>query len=362
MTKHRFANFDTIRLAAAGSVIFSHAFLIADGHDRNEPFVRLTGAIIGIHGVFVFLIISGFLVTQSLRNSSSLRHFAWKRFLRIYPALAICAMVCAFLIAPFYSDLLFSSYLLSLFGVKYVAKVLLLYDVYEIRSVRFYDQEVQRLGYSVNGSLWTIASELYCYMILIFFAALELVSLPVLLFGLFMGTALLALSLVVNLPVSNLTINLIYTLPSFCAGVGMYFINAKFGLSGRIALGCVVGLLLFAPSGYLLVVSPILSAYPVVYLGMAASIPLGKATRFGDLSYGTYLYGWPVTQVVRSVAGPALSGWGLFLTSLPFAMACGFLSWHFVEKHALALKDLIRRSPDTLGGLREFDEKFGHIK
>src|SRR4051812_33589333 len=92
---HRLGNFDTIRLVAAASVIFSHAFLIADGHDKNEPFVRLTGSIIGIHGVFIFLIISGFLVTQSLKTSSSLRHFAWKRSLRIYPALALCAIVSA---------------------------------------------------------------------------------------------------------------------------------------------------------------------------------------------------------------------------------------------------------------------------
>jgi peptidoglycan/LPS O-acetylase OafA/YrhL len=63
MAAPRFRNFDTIRLVAAASVIFSHAFLICDGHDGNEPFVRLTGHIIGIHGVFAFLIISGFLVT-----------------------------------------------------------------------------------------------------------------------------------------------------------------------------------------------------------------------------------------------------------------------------------------------------------
>ena len=40
----RFRNFDTIRLVAAASVIFSHAFLIAEGHEKNEPFVRATGS------------------------------------------------------------------------------------------------------------------------------------------------------------------------------------------------------------------------------------------------------------------------------------------------------------------------------
>jgi peptidoglycan/LPS O-acetylase OafA/YrhL len=205
---HRFTNFDTIRLIAAASVIFSHAFLIADGNEKNEPFERFTGAIIGIHGVFVFLIISGFLVTQSLKNSFSLRHFAWKRLLRIYPALAACAIVSAFAIAPFFSELSLREYLWSFSGMKYVVKVLLLYDVYEIHSVKFYDQEIQHLGYSVNGSLWTIASELYCYLILFFLAALDLVKIRIALFGLFTGSVLLALSLAVNLPVSYRTISL----------------------------------------------------------------------------------------------------------------------------------------------------------
>ena len=336
---NRFGNLDTIRLIAAASVIFSHAFLIADGHEDNEPFVRLTGAIIGIHGVFVFLIISGFLVTRSLKNSTSLRHFAWKRFLRIYPALAICAIVSAFLIAPFFTELSLRGYLTSLLGVKYVAKVLLLYGWYEIPSVQFYDQAIQRLGYGINGSLWTIVSEIYCYLILLFLAALELISIPIALSGLFAGSVLLAVSLAVKLPFSDLTINLLYTFPSFCAGVAVYFIHTRFWLSRSIALGCVVGLLLSAPTGHFMVVSPILAAYPIIYLGMSKAVSLGNATKFGDLSYGTYLYGWPVEQIVRAVAGTILSGPGLFLISLPLAVACGWLSWHLVEKHALALKD-----------------------
>jgi peptidoglycan/LPS O-acetylase OafA/YrhL len=231
--------------------------------------------------------------------------------------------------------------------VKYVAKVLLLYDVYEIPSVQFYDQESQHLGYVVNGSLWTVSMEIYCYLILFFLAALELVSIHIALLGLFAGSVLLALSLVVTLPISDTTVNLFYTVPSFCAGVAMYFIHAKFGLSGRIALGCVIGLVLFAPTGHLMVVSPILAAYSVIYLGMLPSTPLGNATRFGDLSYGTYLYGWPVTQVVRSVLGTSLSGWGLFLLSLPLSLGCGWLSWHLVEKHALALKAVTWRSSES---------------
>jgi peptidoglycan/LPS O-acetylase OafA/YrhL len=63
----RYPNFDVIRLVAASSVIFSHAFLISEGTDENEPLVRLLGDhnITGIYGVFVFFTISGLLVTKT---------------------------------------------------------------------------------------------------------------------------------------------------------------------------------------------------------------------------------------------------------------------------------------------------------
>jgi peptidoglycan/LPS O-acetylase OafA/YrhL len=219
MAASRFRNFDTIRLVAAASVIFSHAFLISDGHEGNEPFVRLTGDIIGIDGVFVFLIISGFLVTQSLYASASLLSFAWKRFLRIYPALAVCATVSAFIIAPFFSELSCREYLQSLLGLKYVAKVLLLYNTSGIPTVRFYDHEVQWLGYHINGSLWTIASEIYCYMILFALGVLNLVSIPIGLIGLIAGSASLEGSLLFPQSFSDTAANLFYTVPSFAAGI-----------------------------------------------------------------------------------------------------------------------------------------------
>jgi peptidoglycan/LPS O-acetylase OafA/YrhL len=341
MTKNfRFTNFDVIRLVAAASVIFSHAFLISDGTDRNEPVLRLTGNILGIYGVFVFLIISGFLVTNSLRNSVSLRDFAWKRFLRVFPALGVCALVSAFLISPFFSEIGAREYLSSLYGPKYIIKVMSLYDVTEIPTVRLYEQDLHRLCYIINGSLWTIASEIYCYLILWIMAVFSLVSLPLALRGLILGSSLLALSLDGKFFISHAVLNLLYTLPSFCAGVAMYFIHFRFGISRNIALLCLLGLGLAVPTGYLIILFPLLAAYPITFLGLSESIHLGRVTRFGDLSYGTYLYGWPVEQIVRSVMGTSASAWMLFLISIPLASTCGWLSWHLVEKHALTLKKL----------------------
>jgi peptidoglycan/LPS O-acetylase OafA/YrhL len=345
--RSRFENFDVIRLIAAASVIFSHAFLISDGNDKKEPFVQLTGNILGIYGVFVFLIISGFLVTNSLNTSISLQHFAWKRFLRIFPALCVCALVSALLIGPFFSELGVREYVSSWLGPKYIAKVMLLFDVIKIPTVQFYANDEKGLCFIINGSLWTIASEVYCYIILFLFAVVGLVSLPLALLGLIIGSAMLEISLSRQFLGNQVALNLLYTLPSFCAGVAMYFIHARFGLSRNIALSCLVGLGLIAPTGQLIILFPLLAAYPLTYLSLSNSIRLGKATKFGDLSYGTYLYGWPVEQIVRSVVGTSLSGWAFFLISFPLAASCGWLSWHLVEKHALALKKwgLARRPP-----------------
>jgi peptidoglycan/LPS O-acetylase OafA/YrhL len=61
------------------------------------------------------------------------------------------------------------------------------------------------------------------------------------------------------------------------------------------------------------------------------------AARFGDLSYGLYIYGWPVEQTVLYLR-PDASWLELFLLAYPATAAVAFLSWHLVEKRALRLK------------------------
>src|ERR1051325_986429 len=100
-------NFDALRLLACVSVVFSHSFLIAEGSEAGEPFVWLTGnqCILGLVGVFVFFIISGYLVPASFCRNPRPGRFAQRRFLRIYPGLVVNALVCACLPGPLVSSL-----------------------------------------------------------------------------------------------------------------------------------------------------------------------------------------------------------------------------------------------------------------
>ena len=102
-----YTNFMILRMIAATSVIFSHSFLMVDGHEEREPFVQLLGPqnIAGIYGVFVFFFISGFLVTRSAMHSRSVAGFVWKRILRVYPALFACAIVTGSVLGSLFTQL-----------------------------------------------------------------------------------------------------------------------------------------------------------------------------------------------------------------------------------------------------------------
>jgi peptidoglycan/LPS O-acetylase OafA/YrhL len=64
----------------------------------------------------------------------------------------------------------------------------------------------------------------------------------------------------------------------------------------------------------------------------------------GDFSYGTYIYGFLVGQVIAAVM-PNIGVGALMALSLSISLLCGMLSWKFVERPALQLrKTLIARS------------------
>src|SRR5258708_6550763 len=139
-------NFDTVRLAAATSVIFSHAFIIADQNELREPFVRLLGPrphnIVGVYGVLIFFIISGYLVTQSYFRSGSLLEFLYKRVLRIFPALIVCAFILAFIVGPIISDKSPRDYYGEAGAYRYFFRTICLWNARwpDINGARFYDE------------------------------------------------------------------------------------------------------------------------------------------------------------------------------------------------------------------------------
>jgi peptidoglycan/LPS O-acetylase OafA/YrhL len=153
-------NFDLIRLFAAMTVVIGHIkmhFEIVNWPIFGffyENFISI------FPGVPIFFIVSGYLVSRSFENSSSVLSYAKKRILRIYPGLWVCLILSLLLVgisgywdsrSPEWTSL--NIWILSevLFGHIYSTSV-------------FSEFGTGRL----NGSLWTIPVELQFYILLPF--------------------------------------------------------------------------------------------------------------------------------------------------------------------------------------------------
>jgi peptidoglycan/LPS O-acetylase OafA/YrhL len=76
----------------------------------------------------------------------------------------------------------------------------------------------------------------------------------------------------------------------------------------------------------------------VICVATASTPILRRAGRFGDLSYGLYIFAFPIQQTLVWLNHGRLSWGRLFLVTLLACAAMAFASWHLVEKHALRLK------------------------
>jgi peptidoglycan/LPS O-acetylase OafA/YrhL len=329
---HRQNNFDALRLVAALAVIPSHAFLIAQGTEKNDPLNWLTGnqCMLGLTGVFVFFAVSGFLVTQSFEQTHSPLRYLIKRVLRIFPAYLVCLVVTAFLLGPVVTTLPLGEYLRRPEPYNY-----LYYNsffdirVHELPGVMFVDNQV---GLEVNGSLWSLGAEFDMYLMVLGLGMLRLLKLPV-------CVALLALGMAcIHFDQLSFLGGWGWTLSFFASGMILYKLRDTRIFDWRIALLALTGLAISIPLRQFILLFPVCGCYLALYLALHPKLPIIPATRFGDLSYGLYIFGWPSEQVVIWLLHGQTSWWLEFLLATLLAGGLAFLSWHLVEKRALRLK------------------------
>ncbi|GJD52152.1 hypothetical protein OPKNFCMD_4914 [Methylobacterium crusticola] len=336
--QQRWPLLDYVRLIAASSVIFSHAFLIAEGSEVNEPLVRLLGPhnIVGIYGVFTFFIISGFLVTLSAKRTSNVFRFMWHRAIRIYPALFACLLITSLIIGSMFTVVSLFEYLSGLYFLKYTVRGILYLQPWSVSTVVFYT-DPGRVGEGLNGSLWTIRYELMCYALVALLHFARCLTWPVVMF-LFIGAQALLIS---GWPDTwrPLLADFFFVCPSFLAGALLATIRQGKELPAWPMLACASLLLVGLASGTVMALFPLIGAYPIIRLATFQTARVPSLQKFGDISYGMYLFGWPLEQMIRGSIGMS-SWWAVFVPSIVLAALCGYASWHLIEKHALKLKDI----------------------
>ncbi|HUN47630.1 MAG TPA: acyltransferase [Stellaceae bacterium] len=327
-------NFDVLRLLAATAVIFSHAIFLSTGRLDSEPLMRLTGGQtnLGVIGVFVFFVISGYLVTQSWEQTGSLPRYLAKRALRIYPGLAGCILVLTFGLGPLVSSLAPADYV-SAYGTWdfLIANLLVNTDHNSLPGVWFTGGAI---GDIVNGPLWSLPVEMVMYLLVAGLGSLRLLRLWV--FALLVAIGMVCLWFDTATYFEFIG-SVGWMLAFFVTGMVLYKLRDRGIFAGRLALLALAGLVLSAPLGAVILLFPLFGGYLVLYLALHPALPVIPAARFGDLSYGLYIYGWPVEQTLLYLR-PDMAWPVLFMIALPVTAAVAFLSWHLVEKRALAWK------------------------
>jgi peptidoglycan/LPS O-acetylase OafA/YrhL len=325
-------NFDVLRLVAAGMVIFTHCFFIAEGNEVHEPLVRLSSnqAQLGHVGVFMFFVISGFLVTESYESTGEPLRYLAKRALRIFPGLFAALLVAAFVIGPIVTTLPPWDYLARDQVYAYiVGNTLLNTTTHELPGVLLVNNPV---GLEVNGSLWTLRYEFMMYLMVMVLGAVRLLDLRVLLGILALGLACHQVEALGVLDTFG------WLLPFFAMGMVMAKLKDRRIFDDRVALAALLGLALTVAFGQFIALFPLFGGYLTLFLAFDRRLPVLRAARFGDLSYGIYIYAWPVTAMLMYASGGTARWWQLFLLALPLAALAAFLSWHLVEAPALRLK------------------------
>lgn len=333
-------SFDAIRLGLAVLVIVSHAFPISGLAD--EP--RLGDIKLGTLAVAGFFSVSGYLVTGS-RLRTRAGAFAWRRFLRIYPGYWMCLVFTAFVAAQIGGAVRGGWDPAN--ATLHVLSGVLMFGTLPLSTASLAGAP---LAGSWNGSLWSLPYEVMCYIAVGVAFSLGWVRRAGWLVVLSFVVATTASLVVVPRTEHGFLRNLLVVGPFFLAGAVFLFYGDRIRLNWTGAVLAVALLGAAAWAGH----AESLAGLPVTYLLLWLSGSLPEWTRNwghrADLSYGMYLYGFPLQQLLVVAGLQRLGAAAFIVLSVAVSAPVACLSWFLVERPAMRLRNRFssrRAAPDA---------------
>jgi peptidoglycan/LPS O-acetylase OafA/YrhL len=342
-----------LRVFMAGMVVYAHSYpLGVPGIDFIGGWQRPGGTeSCGSFAVDGFFALSGFLVVRSYAMSRSLPRYLWHRFLRIMPGYWVCLVVTALAFGPLMYWIerhTLHGYLTTTPDGPYtyvVANKWLRTNQWGIHGLL---SRVD-LRFAINGSLWTLEHEAKCYLVvavagvLFLFTRLRFLGRWVVLAGtLFLAGCVLRPDWIHF--ASFIGDNLWVTLAAyFFAGASFYLFAEWIPIYGLAAAACVgvTAWALWTP--WFNAIAPFTWSY--VLFWAAVALPMHGLDRYGDYSYGLYIYAFPVQQTL-ALLGLGKRGIVVFCgTALVITLLLAAGSYWGVERPFLRLKNLRLRAP-----------------
>jgi peptidoglycan/LPS O-acetylase OafA/YrhL len=318
---------NAVRFALAAAVILAHSWTI--GGYGSSVF-----SWIGANSVNGFFALSGFLIAGSrLRND--LRQYLVRRAQRIFPGFWVCLVMIGFAFAPLGS---------FLSGHAWHPGESLGY-VRDNATLVIFSRDIgdslaaSPEGKNWNRSLWSLMHEFIAYLLCGFALGIGWVR---------RNLALAAGMVVLALPVTAVLlpdfdgpahmINDGVRLGAFfAAGVLAHALQDRIRTSHALAALAAVAVLAtgFTSETALYTLTPVPLTYLLLHIGATWRTTFA---RNEDVSFGLYIYGYPVQQVLGMLGlGVIAPVWVFALVSLAATYPLALASWRFVEKPAMAL-------------------------
>lgn len=322
-------NFNLLRFVFASMVILSHCPELQNGNRSREFLTNVFGTIsFGQLAVSSFFLLSGYLIVKSWAHNPHLLPYLRNRGLRIYPAFIVATLVCAFVVGPMASE---PHYYRHFYWDDFLTGMALLQSpaIPPVFQETFYPL--------VNGAMWSIEYEFKCYLL-------------VALFGLAIGFK-----------------NRVYWLVCFLAFTTMFLIDPHVGHGTFHDPIVRLGMMFTAGGCYFLYGRPFLDKqrWMVVALMLWALLMFNRTlaqpavaifwgyailsfanrparlfawfNKLPDISYGVYLYAWPITKLIIDWQ-PEVGRMSLIAQTWLWSIVASILSWYLIERRFINMK------------------------
>lgn len=290
-----------------------------------------------------FFVLSGFLITRSYEGTLTFGRFLWHRVLRIFPGFWICLLVGAFVVAP----VAFAREHGSLAGffsaqngpASYVLRNGLLVIQQDSIASLFAGAPDP---FAFNSSLWTLAYEFACYLAIgALGAALVLRrwrgAVAIGAIWLFLAYALLLWQY--GARGTPIVLNMVSLFVYFGFGASAYLFRDRIPMRAWIAALFAIALVAAVPTRAVAIAVPVCLSYLTLYA--AQKVPVRNFDRHADLSYGLYIYAFPIQQMLVLYGLNRLGLTPYFAVGLGLSLAFAAASWFAVERPCLALKNAV---------------------
>jgi peptidoglycan/LPS O-acetylase OafA/YrhL len=322
-------NLDLIRIILASLVILGHTIAInGDSRYWLDPiayFFSITYS--GALAVKIFFFISGLVVTNSYLKNDNLIYFIFSRAFRVLPALLFLLLVTVFIIGPIFTNFSLLEYFSDSNTFNYISKNMIFNTQFTLPGL-FTDNLYKG---SINGSLWSLLYEIKCYFFLLF-SFLLIKKKRTLFLNIIFSVIFLDCFLATSTIFDQFTRNNpeVFYLPfSFAYGAFLAINGSKLKINLEIVVISLFIYFIFKNTSHNELLLIIVFCNFTIYIASRKFI-LKLKPKF-DISYGIYLWGFLVQQIVYFVFGHIYTGMH-FTIALTISIIIAYISFVYIEK------------------------------